>query len=91
MNIPGTVKHVGFGAFSFMRRIGSGGMILAQVNLGSATSPSQLVSIGLGKNFEANTGRSHGNFTAYGITNESLKNDITTYWLGKFTGTTSWL
>jgi hypothetical protein len=91
LNIPGTVKHVGFGAFSFMRRIGSGGMILAQVNLGSATSPSQLVSIGLGKNFEANTGRSHGNFTAYGITNESLKNDITTYWLGKFTGTTSWL
>ena len=46
LNIPGSVQSIGGGAFSFMR-FGSKGHIFAQVNLGSATSPSQLVDISI--------------------------------------------
>ena len=90
LNIPASVQYIGFMSFSYQRKIGSGGNVYGQVNLGSPTAPSQLTNIGDGENFGLNSGRSMGNFTAYGISNENLKNKITTYWLGNFSGTKSW-
>ena len=75
---------------SYQRKIGSSGNVYSQVNLGSPSAHSQLTDIGIGENFGLSYGRSMGNFTAYGISDENLKNKIETYWLGNFSGSKSW-
>ena len=90
LNIPGSVKHIGYSAFSFMRMIGNSGAIFSQVNIGSPTTPSQLTSIPDGNNFEVNSGRNQGNLTGYGVSAEA-QSQINSWWLSSFTGTISWL
>ena len=84
LNIPSTVQYLGYGSFNYQRTIGTSGKIWAAVNIGSENSPSQLTSVGYGENFACNSGRSHGTWTAYGITDEALKQQIASTWLGWF-------
>ena len=86
LNIPSTVQYFGHGSFSYMRKVGTSGHVFAQVNIGSGSSPSFLTEIGIGENFETNTGRTQGNLTTYGL-DPSLQDIITTWWSGYFKGT----
>ena len=86
LNIPSSVKYLGYGSFSYMRKIGNSGHVFGQVNIGSEGSPSQLVEIGAAENFETNTGRTQGNLTTYGL-DSALQNVISTWWAGYFKGT----
>ena len=90
LNIPGSVQHIGYGSFSFMRNIGTSGHIFAQVNIGTSSNPSQLTSVADGNNFELNSGRTLGNLTGYGVS-EVAKSQIEIYWAHRFSGTVSWL
>ena len=81
LNIPSSVKYLGCGSFSYMRKIGDRDHVFGQVNIGSEGSPSQLVEIraDLGENFETNIGRTQGNLTTYGL-GDTLQTAISNRW-----------